>query len=385
MLPHINTGERGGEMRESVEERHKRILRIVRERESVRVAELAAELEISVETVRRDVTALADIGRVRRLHGSVTWPAAPLNARDARLARQAPAPPTSGLLLGMVVPTSNYFYRSIIQGARDAAAAAGARLLVGITEYYRGRDATQIRNMIEAGVDGLLLTPSWSVHGPTETDAAQLAELKTPAVLVERRIPLGLPGANLDRASSDHSGGASMAVRHLAGLGHRRIALLARNTHTWPHIRRGYQATVGTLGLPDDDISSTSGSPDEFNDEFENHTERLMELMDTGEVRAAIVHTDSDAANLLQWLLAQGVRVPEDFALVCYNDELAALTATPMTSVSPANHALGETAVKLLLRRVEEPGVEHSTVEWLPRLLIRKSCGAPQSAQLPSD
>ncbi|RFC78001.1 substrate-binding domain-containing protein [Streptomyces sp. AcE210] len=371
-------------MRESVEERHKRLLRIVRERESVRVAELAAELGTSVETVRRDVTALADIGRVRRLHGSVAWPTAPLNARDSRLARKAPDPSPSGLLLGMVVPTASYFYQSVIRGAREAATAAGARLLVGITDYHRERDATQIRNMLEAGTNGLLLTPSWSVHGPNETDALQLAELAVPTVLVERRIPLGLPGANLDRAASDHAGGASMAVRHLAGLGHRRIALLSRNTHTWPHIRRGYQAAIDTLGLPDDDISSTTDPHGRYG-EFDHHAERLTGLITSGEIRAALVHDDTDAANLLQWLLAQGVRVPEDFALVCYNDEIAALTDTPMTSVSPANHALGETAVKLLLRRIEDPGVEHSAVEWLPRLLVRKSCGAPEAAQLPSN
>ncbi|MFB8267709.1 substrate-binding domain-containing protein [Streptomyces sp. NPDC055955] len=371
-------------MRESVEERHKRLLRIVRERESVRVAELAAELGTSVETARRDVTALADIGRVRRLHGSVVWPTVALNARDARLARKAPAPSPSGLLLGMVVPTANYFYQSVIRGAREAATAAGARLLVGITDYHRDRDATQIRNMLEAGANGLLLTPSWNIHGPDRADALQVAELAVPTVLVERRIPLGLPGANLDRAGSDHAGGASMAVQHLAALGHRRIALLSRNTHTWPHIRRGYRAAIDALGLPDDDVSSTTDSHGRYG-EFDDHAERLTALITSGEMRAALVHDDTDAANLLQWLLAQGIRVPEDFALVCYNDEIAALTDTPMTSVSPANHALGETAVKLLLRRVEDPGVEHSAVEWLPRLLVRKSCGAPESAQVPSN
>ncbi|MEU2428501.1 substrate-binding domain-containing protein [Streptomyces sp. NPDC007861] len=366
-------------MRESVEDRHTRILRLVRERESVRVSELAAALGISVETARRDVTALAEVGRVRRLHGSVAWPTAPLNARDARLVRQLPTPIPSGPVLGMVVPTANYFYRSVIRGARDAATAAGARLLVGITEYRPDQDATRIRNMVEAGAHGLLLTPCWNIGGPTERDAAQLAEARIPTVLVERQIPLGLPGADLDRVASDHAGGAALAVHHLAGLGHRRIALLSRFTHTWPHIRRGYRAAVGALGLPDDDITVPETRPGHF-DAFERLADVLLELIRSGDVRAAIVHTDTDATNLFQRLLAQAVRVPRDFALVCYNDELAGLTDTPLTSVSPANHAVGETAVKLLLRRLEDPEVERSTIEWLPRLVIRQSCGVSPTA-----
>ncbi|UUN30764.1 substrate-binding domain-containing protein [Streptomyces sp. FIT100] len=366
-------------MRESVEDRHTRILRLVRERESVRVTELAAALGISVETARRDVTALADVGRVRRLHGSVAWPTAPLNARDARLARQAPTPSPSGPVLGMVVPTANYFYRSVIRGAREAATAAGARLLVGTTDYHPDQYATRIRSMVAAGADGLLLTPCWAIDGPTERDAAQLAEGRVPTVLVERQIPLGLPGADLDRVASDHAGGAALAVHHLAGLGHQRIALLSRSTHTWPHIRRGYHAAVDALGLSDDDITLTEPHIGYF-DAFERLADLLLELLWSEGVRAAIVHTDIDATNLLQRLLAQAIHIPRDFALVCYNDELAGLTDTPLTAVSPANHAVGETAVKLLLRRLEDPEVQRSTIEWLPKLVIRQSCGASPTA-----
>ncbi|MEV6109259.1 substrate-binding domain-containing protein [Streptomyces sp. NPDC051940] len=363
-------------VREAVEVRHRRLLRIVRERGSVRVVELAAELGVSVETARRDVAALAGVGRVRRLHGSVTWPTAPLNARDARLARRAGPGAPSGLVLGMVVPVADYFYRDVVAGARQAAAGIGARLLVGITDYSPGRDLAQIATLLKAGADGLLLTPSWGVDGPTAPQAARYAELPVPAVLVERRIPLGLPDGLFDRVASDHAGGAALAVRHLAGLGHRRIALLARHTHTRPALREGYAAAVRALGLPDDDISpGTDGVLGQFED-FDHHVDRLLELITAQGVRAALVHTDIDAVNLLQRLPAHGVRVPHDFALVCHNDEIAALADVPLTAVCPANFTVGETAVRVLARRLEDPGVEQSAVEWLPTLAIRESCGA---------
>ncbi|MGW1293963.1 substrate-binding domain-containing protein [Streptomyces sp. NPDC002533] len=363
-------------MREKVEERHRRILELVRARESVRVAQLAAELGISVETARRDVTALADVGRLRRVHGSVAWPTAPLTARDARLTRQAPPAPPSGLMLGMIVPAGDHFYRSVVRGARAAASAAGARLLVGITDYRTSRDAAQARSMIEAGVDGLLLTPSWGVDGPADEDAEQIAGLDVPAVLVERRIPLGLRGAELDRVSSDHAAGTVSAVRHLAALGHERIALLSRTTHSRPHILRGYRAAVDALRLPGHDLSSPrSGTAGDFAT-FEHDVDRLLGLVESEGVRAAIVHTDSDAMNLLQCLMIRGIRVPEDFAVVCYDDETAGLADVPLTAVAPAKHVVGETAVRLILRRIADPAAESSHISLLPALNIRESCGA---------
>ena len=70
-------------------------------------------------------------------------------------------------------------------------------------------------------------------------------------MLVERRIPLGLPGAHLDRICSDHAAGAAFGVEHLAALGHERIALLARQSHTMPHLLRGYHAATSSFDLPD--------------------------------------------------------------------------------------------------------------------------------------
>ncbi|MEU8678771.1 substrate-binding domain-containing protein [Streptomyces sp. NPDC048560] len=366
-------------MRERVDERHKRVIRLVRERGSVRIADLAAALGTSVETARRDVAALADVGLVRRLHGSAVWPTARLSPRETRLARSAPPTAPGGLMLGMVVPAAGYFYPSVIRGARDAAAAVGARLLVGTTDYRRDQDATRVRTLVEAGATGLLLTPSWGVEGPDEDDLRQLADLPVPAVLVERHVPVGAPGAEGDRVSSAHAQGTASGVRHLAALGHRRVALLSRTTHSCPYIRRGYHAAIDSLGLPADDLSPHGSTGPGGFETFEQDVDRLLDLAVNDGVRAAIVHTDADAINLLQRLTVRGLRVPEDFAIVCYDDELAGLADVRLTSIAPAKHAMGEAAVKLLLRRLQEPGAESSHIELMPQLRVRESCGAHAS------
>jgi len=363
-------------VRERVEDRHERILQIVRDRGTVRLRELAEEVGTSLETIRRDVTALSEVGRVRRVHGKVYWPSAPLNARDARLDRKAKSG-TREPVLGMVVPVAGYFYGGIIHGARAVAAAAGARLAVGITEYSEERETRQITTMLENGVDGLLFTPSGGLARPAATDWDLIESLDIPTVLVERQIAPGMPGAMLDRVSSDHVEGAALAIRHLAALGHERIALLSRSTHTNRHVRAGYHAAMETLGLPTDDLGKPGFAPNSgFFDTFDDDVARLIELYKEQGVRAALVHTDTDATNLLHILASRGVRVPENFALVAYDDELAAIADVPLTAIAPPKQAIGEAAANLLLRRIADLSSPRSHLDLLPELRVRASCGA---------
>ncbi|WP_344333309.1 substrate-binding domain-containing protein, partial [Kitasatospora putterlickiae] len=94
-------------------------------------------------------------------------------------------------------------------------------------------------------------------------------------------------------------------------------------------------------------------------------------------VAAALVHNDQDALQLLPLLRARGVRVPEDLALVSYDDVFAALGAPPLTAVAPPKRAVGAAAVDLLVRRLAATGsdlpVHH--LELLPGLTVRESSG----------
>lgn len=362
-------------MTERVEARHQRILRLVRERGAVRVTELADELGISKETVRRDVVALVDIGRLRRVHGKVCWPTAVLNARDARLARRE-GRSAAGPVIGMIVPTPGHLYHNIIRGARSAASAAGARLLVAVAEQQHDREPAPLRTLLAAGADGVLYTPSWEPDG----DVDQLATLTMPVVIVERELPPGTPAALLDWVCSDHANGAAQAIGHLAKMGHRRVALLARHSPISSQIRVGYRAAATAVGLPDDDLGAqsphgVSGNSAAFDDEID----RLVALARSGEVHAALVHDESDAVMVDYRLAAAGLRVPEDVALISYGDELPTVTNLALTAVAPAAHAVGEAAVHLLLRRLADPSSERSHLTVLPELKVRTSCGYTSS------
>ncbi|MGW3831737.1 substrate-binding domain-containing protein [Streptomyces microflavus] len=365
-------------MRLHVDQRHERVLQLVRERGSLRVAELAEELGMSAVTLRRDVEALAAQGLVERLHGAVVWPSGA--SRPAPVA----VPSAEGLVVGMVVPTTEYYYADVVRGAREAVEAAGARLTIGLSRYLPDEDAAQARRLLSTGADGLLLTPSWERGHPEQGEGLWVAEQDTPVVLVERWAPLGHPAAGLDRVRSDHAHGAAEAVAHLAGLGHRSIALAVQESPTAPRLKAGYAAAVEALGLNSVASSPLEGAPSRSEtDRFERTLEYLCDGVASGNVTAAVVHSDADAIVLIPRLQARGVRVPEDLAVIAYDDEVASLADLPLTAVAPDKHAVGAAAARLLLARLgvpDEGPAARRHLDILPALRVRVSCGAAAAA-----
>ncbi|MFD3418859.1 LacI family DNA-binding transcriptional regulator [Streptomyces decoyicus] len=343
----------------TAEQRRARILEIVRELGTVRVVDLAARLGLSAVTTRRDIVILADDGLVHRSHGAVSLPSAN---------RVGPA---RTLTVGVLVPTVSSYFDEVLTGARTAAANKGAHLILGIAPYGSGSDQDRVQRLLDSGADGLMLTPNWR-PGCRPEDCAWITEIPVPVVLVERRPDAGSATAVLDSVGTDHRHGVLRALRHLVSLGHDDVLLAARHdTWTAHQIRVGYTQAAPLLGLgkqPVFDISEDGGD-----------AERLADWVAEGAsrgVRAVLVHNDQDAIQLPALLRARGLRVPEDIALVSYDDIFAALAAPPLTAVGPPKRAVGAAALDLLVRRIEAgPALPVHHLELLPHLTVRTSCG----------
>ncbi|MEU5435256.1 substrate-binding domain-containing protein [Streptomyces sp. NPDC020719] len=376
-------------MRESAAERHDRLLELVRRRGSVRVSDLAGQLGVSPVTARRDVEALAVRGLLDRVHGKVSWPHT--EGAPGVPAQGIPGGGSGGggreLVLGMLAPNATYYFAEVIRGAHEAAAAAGARLILRISDYRPQDDPALAAGLVAAGAEGLLVAPGWKEpHDPVE-HGRWIAELPVPTVLLERR---GVPGGaldDLDRVCSDHAHGVLLAVRHLTGLGHRAPLLVARaDSPTAVAVRAGYRQALDALGLqaPRPVIGSVPAETDPAG--FEATVRALLDAMGDGEATAALVHNDVDAIRIVQRLAELGVRVPQDLALVAYDDEVAALADIPLTAVAPPKHEVGRYAAQLLIERLRGASTEPSAgprrhVDLLPRLRVRSSCGAPRPGE----
>ncbi|GAA2564824.1 MULTISPECIES: LacI family DNA-binding transcriptional regulator [Streptomyces] len=345
------------------EERHQEILRRLRERGSIRVTEVAAELGVSPITVRRDVEALAERGFVERVHGGAVLP-----ETAGPEVPDAPQRPGGERVFGLIVPAADYYYPEVIKGAREAAAERGIRLVLGISQYNPDEERAQARQMLADGIDGLLVTPC----GPTRTRSWP-AELDVPYVLVERRPEDDATGA--ERVVTDHVHGARIAVRHLADGGRERIGLLLREDS--PHgalVLEGYRGGLAATRLPaDDDALFRMPPPGGDAEERERVLAAFTDAVAGGRLDAAVVHNDHDAIVVLQRLRARGVDVPGDIAIVAYDDEVAALADIPLTAIAPPKHAVGAAAVDLLDRRLADPGRPRHRIAILPELHVRAS------------
>ncbi|MEU6881333.1 substrate-binding domain-containing protein [Streptomyces sp. NPDC046712] len=367
-------------MRESAAERHDRLLALVRERGTARVADLATLLGVSPVTARRDVEALAAKGLLDRVHGQVSWPERP--ERPERQGDPGARRSGEGLVLGLLAPSATYYFAEVIRGAHEAAARAGARLVLRISDYRPEEDRARTEGLLAAGAEGVLVAPSW--RGPEDRlgYGDWLAELPVPAVLLERRADPGTPLDALDQVVSDHGHGVLLALRHLLELGHGTPLLVARgDSPTALAVRAGYAEALGTLGLEAPGPVIDSVPADQNPEGFERAVRALHEAVTSGRVSAALVHNDVDAIEIVQRLADLGVKVPEDLALIAYDDEVAALADTPLTAVAPPKRQVGRHATELLVERLTEAQDEEAArrhLSLLPRLRVRSSCGAPR-------
>jgi DNA-binding LacI/PurR family transcriptional regulator len=356
-------------------ERRELILAAVRARGTVRLSELVDELGASPVTVRRDVTALADRGLVTRVHGGVALPRR-AETRDAERARSAVGPLPARLLVGMVVPSVNYYWPAVVQGAQTAVAAAGSRLALRGSAYDPAEDRRQVSRLLERGVQVLMVAPSTAGRAGTEL-VRWLGGLPVPVVLVERVPPPELPTLALDAATTDHALGAGLAVRHLATLGHRRIGLVtSRPSPTSRAVRRGWATAVRELelevaGVPDLDVPSYGepGWAGAFDD--------VLDTCRANGVRALLVHSDREAIGVVERARDRAIAVPDDLAVVSYDDEVASACDPPLSAVRPDKHRLGLIAAELAMARVGDTADRpvHRVALW-PRLVVRESCGA---------
>jgi DNA-binding LacI/PurR family transcriptional regulator len=347
--------------------RQDRLLREVELRGSVRASHLAEQLGVAEVTIRRDIIDLDRAGLLTRVHGGAV----------ALTTRRPQAP---GIRVGVVVPSSSVHFPLIVQGMQAAAPALHVRLVLGVSSFRPDIERRHVERLLTLGVDGIVLAPT--VRGSTERDIAEwVSALPVPAVFLERRIEGVTALGELDSVRTDHAHGAALAVEHLARLGHTRVALAAFDrTPTAPAIRAGYHAAVHRVGLdPAPDVALPKGedNPEALDGALAGLLDRCLA---TG-TRAALVHTDSHASRLVEAALDRGLRIPEDLAVVAFDDDLAELAAVPLTAVTSPGRAIGEQALRLLLDRIAERDQPQPArhVQLVPHLTVRESCGARES------
>lgn len=283
----------------------------------------------------------------------------------------------------MIVPSASYYFPGVIRGAEAAAQEACVRLVLGVSNYSGEEERRQLHRLYEHGVDGILVTPSEESLAGTET-LDLLAAAEVPVVVVERSIDNALDHGRLEAVRSDHARGAEIAVNHLLNLGHRKIALCLReNSPTASQLIDGYHRAMERAGHPhghsDPDRDSMVRTMSRAQNDPTAHRRVVDGILDwcaESQITAAIVHTDEDALQFASACLERQLRVPEDLAIIAYDDEIAALGAVPLTAVAPPKYDVGHQAMVLCLNRIGARRGSTSALQRVnlsPTLVVRDS------------
>lgn len=330
--------------------------------------EMRRHTGLALSTVRRAYQLLEGEGLVERRQGAGTF-----------VTTKPPRPPAGRITIGVLVPVTQLYYGKVLNGIETELTAARAGLRFATYHYDAATEDARIADLIEAGVDGLVLVPTLLPGAAGTRRLAELRALPVPVVLLERSLSRDDPGQASEYVCSDHAGGANDAVGHLVALGHTRIALLARrDAATCAGVQRGYRHALKRFGLHGLELVHN-------NDDWPGQLHLVLAELRSAGCTAALVFGDREATLLLETVRQAGLRVPEDLALVSYDDEFADIAPVPLTAVSPPKRRLGQTAAQVVLRRVHEGA--NGPVEQImlrPSLAVRASCGA-RSSRVPEE
>lgn len=304
---------------------------------------------VSDATRRRVEAAMAELGFIRNE-----------SARQLRAGR-------SRSLAYVMLDASNPFFTDVALGIEDAAAQESLSMFLCHSSSDATRELTQLRLLEQQRVQGILITP-------VDPGAAIIDEIRgrgTHVVIVDRiRGDDGICSVSVD----DEFGGR-LAVEHLLDLGHDRVAFVG-GPHTIGQVRErwsGARAAWLDAGKPEEDLVrlDTAGM---CVDEGRAAGERLAGLSTRRRPTAAFCANDLLALGLLQHAVTAGRGVPDDLAIIGYDDiDFAAAAAVPLTSVRQPRHQLGETAARLLLDETNNPEHRHESLVFTPELVARRS------------
>lgn len=327
------------------------------------IYDVAREARVSVFTVSAVINHSGRVSAAleRRVEAAIQK----LNYRPNLLARSLAKQQTH--TLGMVVTDiANPFFPAIVRGAEDAAQKAGYSVLLCNSDDKHEKEALYLELLLSKRVDGIILNKT-----PSELSLTQrkmLADAKVPIVLLMRTCP----GLKTDIVQTDDRQGAFEAVSHLARIGHRRIGLVSgpMDVSNARARRQGYNKALAASGLE---------SPSELI--FEGNYR-----IDSGyRAGLALLPHRPDAVLVTNYLMTvgfmsaadeMGLRCPEDFALVSFDDYPWLGCFRPrLTTIELPKYELGDAAVRLLLERIQNKRTNAATVNLQPQLRVRESCG----------
>lgn len=337
----------------------------------VTLEDVARAANVSISTVSRVLNGSSLVAEETRKRVQQAIEA--LGYQPSRVARRLRRERRPANLIGLIIPDiQNPFFADLARGVEDVAQQHGYMVFLGNSDEDAAKEKLYLDLMRAESVDGLILPP----NAERDAAASELARSGLPMVCVDRR----LAKVTVDTVVVDNVRGAYEAVEHLIRLGHRRIGFIEGRPELSTSKERleGYRKALKDYGTEPDPALVRQG------DSRQASGRRLtLELLESPDPPTALfVGNNLMTLGALEAIHSLGLRIPEDIAIVGYDDMPWALAFNPpLTAVRQPGYEVGRRAMELLLQRIREPKRSTTLVLLQPELIVRESCGAGLKAR----
>ncbi|MBZ4676552.1 MAG: LacI family transcriptional regulator [Anaerophaga sp.] len=332
----------------------------------VTLKDIARILELSPSTVSRALKDHPDINEeTKRL---VKTFAEKVNYRPNALALSLRRQKTN--TIGLIIPEIvHHFFSSVISGIEDLAYGEGYNVMICQSNENYQREVIDTQALIDHRVDGILVSVSKTTKDFSHLKTAH--ENGIPMVFFDRICEDILT----DRVITDDFKGAHIATSHLIERGCRNILHLAAPQHLIIGSQRkeGYIKALQDNNIPVDEDLIVKCDTREYVASLREH---LLKLIQEKKVTGIFAVNDSTAIAAMQTLQNAGYKIPDGIKVIGFGDgPNAEIACPPLTTVEQKGYETGREAMRLLLQRLENPGIEinYSTKVLTPTLKQRQS------------
>ncbi|MGQ9473047.1 MAG: LacI family DNA-binding transcriptional regulator [Candidatus Caldatribacteriaceae bacterium] len=337
------------------------------------IYDIAREVGVSPATVSR---ALSGGNRVKEeTKRKIIAVAEKLDYTPNYLARGLKKKKTDTIAL-IISDVTNPFFTNLARGVEDTASRHGFNTIFCNTDEDPEKERAYLDLMLRKMIDGVLI----STCGGSRI-LSPLKKRGIPVVLVDRRVEK----FRWDCVVGDSEGGAYALVQHLIEVHeYREIAMLTGPSTISTSVERieGYKKALADFGIPFRSELLQVGS---YKEDF--GYQMAKKFLEQGKVpRALFAANNFIAIGVVRAAREFGIRIPEDLALVTFDDlELAALLLPFFTVARQPAYTMGSIATQFLLERISEGTKikERREVVLKPEIIIRRSCGCLAGKPLP--
>lgn len=324
--------------------------------------EVAERAQVAISTVSAVINNSAPVSECTKQ--KVLKAIEALNYRPNRLARSLKT--KQSFSVGVIVPhLTNPFFPEVVRGIESVARQHGYNIILCDTDENETTGVTSLNLLMEKQVDGIIL-----IGGVIpKANILSLGSKVLPIVMIEEDYDIPW----ISTIMVDARKGAYDSVNHLINLGYKRIGYITERLPKSKIQRRfeGYRLALRDGGIAFD-ISLVKG----VSTTFEGGYKAMNSLLSMEEPPDAIfAYNDLMAIGALKSIHAMGLKVPDDIAVVGFDDiQAASFTSPPLTTVALPKHAMGIKAMQLILELISGKG-KHKKMLLPTKLVIRESCG----------